>query len=492
MLQADEELAEISRRRRRREWEAKQRQLKEEREREQREVAALPAAQPVTAAVAAALPVEYRPAVLAAGAATTTPARLPLPPRQLTFSAASIKPPLSAEAIAYKASTDALPDLYPGQPAPVRVTVTSSVAGDGGVATSASSGASIVNNNTAAVPVSGPLAPPGPFVKPVQPVKFTGDKHAQNERVAAWLDEVNIWLVLSRIDPAHHLHYARGLFDSSGSVGPWLRQQEDDLYGLIPSKAMTWEWLQQRLIQYYAQPSGLELLRHEWKSLRMGDKNADGSESGNKATMTVADYTSRFLYYMRQLHPLETQGTNDILVIDRYLEGIERGYGALWRTMLGVQRVLRFGSLREAILAAQLAEADMAIAKNYSSRHYHSSSSSSSSAPSYGGGGGGRGYRYQRYGSCPAADSGSTLNYTRAEGSTLGESDRPSSPQQAQLYGFRYSRDSSNGRYVLSEAEAHQLYDEKRCFKCYKQHPFGPPHARCTIVQKQAPLRSSK
>ena len=122
--------------------------------------------------------------------------------------------------------------------------------------------------------------------------------------------------------------------------------------------------------------------------------------------------------------------------------------------MLGVQRVLRFGSLREAILAAQLAEADMAIAKSYSSRHYHSSSSSSSSAPSYGGGGGGRGYRYQRYGSRPAADSGSTLNYTRAEGSTLGESDRPSSPQQAQLYGFRYSRDSSNGRYVLSEAEA--------------------------------------
>ena len=111
MLQADEELAEISQRRMRREWEAKQRQLKEERERDQREVAALPAAQPVTAGVAAALPVEYRPAVLAAGAVTTTPARLPLPPRQLTFSAASIKTPLSAEAIAYNAITDALPDL---------------------------------------------------------------------------------------------------------------------------------------------------------------------------------------------------------------------------------------------------------------------------------------------------------------------------------------------------------------------------------------------
>jgi len=146
---------------------------------------------------------------------------------------------------------------------------------------------------------------------------------------------------------------------SKGSAEAWISAREQEVAG--SGKQLTWDWLQAQLIQHYALPTGAAAMQAEWQALRMGIKSADGTDTG-KSTWSVRSYTNRFLHYMRQLTKHTVQ-TDDVLVIDRYVAGIQTGYDALYRVMLGVQKVLRFATLQEAISAAEEAEADIAIAK---------------------------------------------------------------------------------------------------------------------------------
>ena len=67
---------------------------------------------------------------------------------------------------------------------------------------------------------------------------------------------------------------------------------------------------------------------------------------------------------MRRL-TMHSAQTEEITVIDRYVQGIKSGYRALYDVMLTVQKVpsLRFRTLQEAIHAAEEAEADLAITR---------------------------------------------------------------------------------------------------------------------------------
>ena len=197
--------------------------------------------------------------------------------------------------------------------------------------------------------------------KPSIPAKFTGDDNQQNEQVERWVEAVNTWLRLSDVHPSHYLDYARGYFHTSGSASAWLQQRDEEVAHF--DKEMTWEWLQHQLIQHFGQPTGVSASEAAWIALRMGEKNADGSETGGAATRTVKDYTARFCHYMRILTSHDVR-TTEFLVITHYVEGIRLGYEALHRAMKGTQLVLRFDTLQEAIEAAQLAEVNIAINRN--------------------------------------------------------------------------------------------------------------------------------
>ncbi len=322
-----------------------------------------------------------------------------------------------------------------------------------------------------------------PRVKPSQvtlskmvakPVKFSGDNAVQNERVASWVAEINRFLRLSNVPTEEHLDVARSYVTSDGSAEEWIMAREEEVAFL--GKRLTWGWLQQQLIQHYAQPSGAVAMQAEWQALRMGIRNADGSDTG-KSTWTVKSYTNRFLHYMRLLTSHTVQ-TSDVLVIDRYTAGIRTGYEALWKTMMGVQRVLTFATLQEAIEAAEVAEAEIAIGKI----NGRSSTSSSygrregeKAGRGSGGGGGGR----------SPTESLNAL-HGETEGTTEGEGQEGA--PRAEVYGFRYNPGPADGRYRLTEKEQRMLYDEKRCYRCYGQHPVGVGKPHCTKpVQKVAP-----
>jgi len=52
------------------------------------------------------------------------------------------------------------------------------------------------------------------------------------------------------------------------------------------------------------------------------------------------------------------------------------------------------------------------------------------------------------------------------------------------MYGFVYRASPNDGRHALTEPEMKMLYDDKRCYKCYKVHKLGSCQA---AVQKVAP-----
>ena len=239
-------------------------------------------------------------------------------------------------------------------------------------------------------------------------------------------------------------------------------------------KAMTWPWLQTQLVQHYGGASGEAAMQAEWLGLRMGTKNADGSESGGKATRTARAYTAEFVRYMRALAPEHGLQTTSLLIKDRYLEGIRIGYPALYAVMLGNDKVLRFETLNDAIEGAQIAESDIAISK--SERH----------EPLYGSGrnDNSRGFFANRQ---QQASDVSNLEGDRGEGEKEeGGTSSNANSQRRQLYGFVYRPNSTEGRHPLTEGEALMLYRERRCYRCYNAHqPFdggcaGP-------VQKVAP-----
>ena len=296
------------------------------------------------------------------------------------------------------------------------------------------------------------------FVRPVAPKKFSGEDEAQNAKVEAWIEELNVWLRLSRIEPAQQLDYAHGFFTDDAIT--WLGQKREEVAAV--NKVMTWPWLQSQLVQQYGRASGVSAMQAEWLALRMGTRNTDGTETGGKSTRTVKSYTAEFVRLMRALMPGHGIQTTDLLVKDRYEQGIKSGYPALYAVLLGRDQVLRFTTLGDVIEAAQVAESDLAIGK---SSHRHDSSY------------GGRGFRRQQAAELANMEGGMDDDTSRAEGAPL-------SDVAAKMYGFVYRASPKDGRHPLTEPEMKMLYDSKRCYKCYKVHKLGSCQA---AVQKVAP-----
>jgi hypothetical protein len=400
---------------------------------------------------------------------TDTPARYNLRPRMLAFQSTVGRKPPTAAALLYKAGVAGLPDL----------------AGDG----------SAVNRVRptevkAAIPplaeVRAPYIPSSrPNVRPVQPEKFTGDDATQNERVESWIKAVNVWLELADIKESQHLIWARSLIATASGASEWLTQRDDELH--YEGKAMTWEWLQGQLIQHYGQPSGALAMAAEWQALRMGVKNVDGSETGGKSTWTVLAYTTLFLKYMRALTPHSIQ-TEEIVIIDRYVAGIKIGYETLYKVMLGVQKVLWFDTLKEAMDAAEIAEVTLTVSRMDKRTERAALSSSSSSSA-----GGGR-YRGKRQPTETLNNvEGSTREGEPGDDSGAGSADSasPAPSEPTRVYGFQYRGPGpKDGRYPCKEAEQKILYDNGQCYRCQTIHPFGPHLPRCTLPPcKTAPKR---
>ena len=392
--------------------------------------------------------------VVPTAAEVATPARFNLRPRMLAFQSTIGRKPPTAAALQYQAGVDGLPNRGtsvslldkakevepPDEVQSVRRIVT-------GESRSKSA------------------------VKPVQPVMFTGDDATQNERVDSWVRAVDSWLKLGQIPADQHLEYARSLFSTSGTACLWLGQKDDELEA--SDKDMTWDWLRTQVIQHYGSPSGALAMASEWQVLRMGVKNVDGSETGGKSTWTVMAYTALFLRYMRGLTSHSVQ-TNDVLVIDRYVAGIKSGYEALYKVMLGVQKVLWFDTLKEAIDAAEIAEVTLTVSRIDKKAERSSSSSASSSGRNYRGGGPSR---------RPPTDSLNSVEGTTTTGEEGDEkgsaSAAPSEPMR--VFGFRYHGPGpTDGRHPLTESQARMLYEERRCYRCYKVHPLGPGTPRCS------------
>jgi hypothetical protein len=376
------------------------------------------------------------PVPVSSSAFLSTPARVPRPvARDLMdlLQTTQRKGP-SLASLAQRASLEELPDAQ--QPVPALVL-------------------------RSAVPAAQPSAPSShdtlKFVRPVAPKKFSGEDEVQNAKVEAWIEELNVWLRLSRIEPAQQLDYAHGFF--TGDAITWLGQKTEEVTSV--NKVMTWAWLQGQLVQQYGRASGVSAMQAEWLALRMGTKNADGTETGGKSTRTVKSYTAEFIRLMRALMPGHGIQTTDLLVKDRYEQGIKSGYPALYAVMLGRDQVLRFTTLGDAIEAAEVAESDLAIGKL---SHRHDSSY------------GGRGFHRQQAAELANMEGGMDDDTSRSEGAP--------SRGAAKMYGFVYRPSPNDGRHPLTEPEMKMLYDGKRCYKCYKVHKLGSCQA---AVQKVAP-----
>jgi len=181
-----------------------------------------------------------------------------------------------------------------------------------------------------------------------------------------------------------------------------------------------------------------------------------GDDPGqNERVASWVSEINRFFHYMRQL--------------------------TLFSWTMGVQKVLRFASLQEAISTAEEAEADFNFVTNTarSSAPYSSSSFRS-------GDGAGR-----ARGSGRAATE--SLNNLQGECSDEGEGSEtaPRRGPGARVNAFRHRPGPTDGRYKLSEKEQRMLYDEKRCYRCYGQHPVGrgqPPGTKPVMKVAPKPL----
>ena len=400
---------------------------------------------------------------VAAAAAERTPARVHTRPRMLSFQTTAGKKAQSDEARAKQASIDALPDRAPA----------------GGTVVYAQGG-------SVYAPATAVTAPPLPYVpaaaasskdpRPLlnKPKEFSGDDSVQNERVERWVEAMNRYLFLSHTPAALHLETARSFLSSDGSAGEWVAMQEELVQ--LDDKELTWEWLQAELIEHFGKPSGTAAMEAEWQSLRMGLKNPDGTDTG-KATRSVKTYTNRFLQLMRRLTEHSAK-TRDITIVQKYVRGIEDGYPALYAVMKGVEPILRFATLQDAIDAAEVAEAKVKISQMTPSRATHGAQQS---------GWGGAHRPRQDGGRAQPSESLNSLEGETSDGDEgrEGETARP----RAQLNGFRFiTLPSNDGRHVLTEAQQRMLYEQKRCYRCYGQHPVGTGKPACTKpVQKEAP-----
>jgi hypothetical protein len=300
-------------------------------------------------------------------------------------------------------------------------------------------------------------------VKLIPPAKFTGDKDTQNAEVEQWIEEVNIYLDLSGVSASRHLPLITGYL--SGYALKWLREKREEVEA--ENKIMTWEWLQTQLIEDFGRSTGQLAERAEWLNLKMGVKNSDGTQTGGKATYTVKAYWTLFSRFMRAL-TIQNNQTRDIVIIDRFCEGIRIGYPALWNEMLGNNTVVAYDTLDDAKTAALVAETHLTVSKTQQS----SSSFSSSS--------------HHR------------AHHTHVNQMQSNTDDSPSPPRSPvakrrekkphstlTAYGFVYRPVTEEGRYKLSETQQKTLYDENRCYHCYQ--PRHPKMNSCSKKMTVAP-----
>ena len=305
-----------------------------------------------------------------------------------------------------------------------------------------------------------PPYPSASAIKPSPPGPFTGDDEAQNAHVGGWVRQTDAWMRLSGVAPEHYVAYARMLVPARGSADEWIQQEAEQLAAM--GKEMTWDYLADRMVQHYARPSADMALEAELAAIRMGIKD------GPHPTMSVKQYTDRFLFLLHRLMPHVTRDSADLFVRQRYEQGIRIGYPALYKAMRGGQTVLRLHTLDEWIAAAERAEADLAISR-----------AERDGAPQLGSGdrfrGGPRAY--------PTALNGFEAG-SDDDGGAYADAQSPQQRKGApkpQLNAFRYDPDAHDDkRYRLSEKEAQMLYREKRCYRCHKKHPVGVGHPRCT------------
>lgn len=318
---------------------------------------------------------------------------------------------------------------------------------------------SIANLPSRLPPADPSVHAPPVTIKNTPPIKFTGDKEAQNADIEQWIDEANIYLELSHVPPAYHLKQVTGLL--SGYALKWLKEKREEVEAA--GRIMTWEWLQGQLIEDFGRSTGVLAEKAEWLALRMGAKNSDGTEIGGKSTYTVKAYTIHFTRLMRSLTS-HTSLTTDLAIIDRYCEGIRIGYPTLWTEMKGMHAVLSYDTLSDAIIGAQVAESALAVLKLQ-----HSSPST---------------YRARH-----------TTQVNNMQSNTDDSPSPPRSPvsrkrekKQSTLTAnaFVYKPVTEEGRYKLSEAQQKALYDERRCYRCY-----GPHHAKMGTCAKKMSVAPS-
>ena len=289
------------------------------------------------------------------------------------------------------------------------------------------------------------------------PEKFRGDNSDQSARVETWIQEAQIYLDASGVAPERQLLEITALL--TGSALEWYKVKQEEVDD--QNKVMTWPYLQERLIEEFGRSRGQLAERLEWAALKMGTKNADGTETGGKATRTVRDYTSLFTRLMRTLTG-ESRISTSIVLIDRYCDGIKTGYPALWTEMKGVHAALVYATLADAIVGAELAETALSLRSKDSSHHrsrHHAYVNHLSS---------------NRMDDSPSPPRSPVHRRRQKKQSTLVAN------------GFVYRPSTSDeGRYPLSESQQKALYDQNRCYRCYQ--PRHPKMNSCPKKMTSAP-----
>jgi hypothetical protein len=388
------------------------------------------------------LPLSLSSSLITSSIPLSTPVRQPLVQRRLPLSAVSRT--ATAATVAHQQSIDALPDVCPPTPPPPPHPSVIIPPGS----SSSTSIKSSVKAHRFRVP---------------QPSKFTGTDEKQNKDIEPWTIEMNTYMVSCGMDPSEHLQAGKSYF--SGSAITWLQNKEAEL--LRAGKVMTWQWLQDQLINDFGRANGATALRAEYKALRMGSY-------GDRPTRTVRQYTDRFVELMRALTTHEIS-TLDIATIDNYVEGIRCGYEALYVAMKGADRVVQYDSLIEARDAALLAESHILVDKTYQS-------SSNRRGPAQSAVRVNNTYaaldtQEENPGAVTGPGEGRPVTTDASVNFTTKSPSPPSS-----------SSSPKDGRHRLTDEERNMLMSQKRCFRCYGVHLFGFGHPRCSKpVQKQAP-----
>jgi hypothetical protein len=304
-----------------------------------------------------------------------------------------------------------------------------------------------------------------PFRRPIRvpvPKEFSGVDDEQNREVEAWVMKLEGYMSHERLAEADRLLVALQFLTGTNST-KWYTRKLEELK--TAGKVATWAFIRDELICDYGQSNSVLAKEVEWKELRMGVKEAVGV----KATWTVKQYTDLFVSLMRDCssHDLNTK---DILVIDRYVSGIQLGYPSLYIAMKGAEQILKYITLAEAKEGAEYAEIALhTVRKSLASSRVSGRSAFPTSASR-----------------SPAGIEVSNL-YGELEDDAAATSGGEEQPGVS--VNVFTARPSSDGRHHLTPAEKALLYEGKRCYRCYAVHPFGPGKPRCSKpVQKVAPV----